>query len=231
MNSGSYIVIIAIVAAAAGAASLMSKRMKQRRSEALRKDATLLGLDFTAEPERSSVAQIASGFELFQKGSRKGDPLNLLEGEASGLRVHCFDYSYFNETSSYSGGNYHHNESAQRLTVAIFELGPVTLPAFLLKKAGMADRIKDKLGMHDIDIPGFVQFSDEYWLQGDDPSRLQTFFGEDLAGAIAGHGLEKGEALEGRDSRLMFYARQTDAFTAFIRRAGEFAQMFASAAS
>jgi MFS superfamily sulfate permease-like transporter len=80
------------------------------------------------------------------------------------------------------------------------------IPVFSIEKAGAFDLIKEIGGHKDINFDAYPEFSNEYYLTGEDEQQVRAFFGEPLIRLFE---RQKGFCVECRNNVLLIY-RQID---------------------
>jgi hypothetical protein len=101
-------------------------------------------------------------FALFRKGDSR-DAENVLSGEAAGMRVRLFDYS-FTVTSTDSEG--HMTSSTYPFSCAMAEID-ADCPHLVVEQESLLSRVSRHLGFHDIELES-DEFNKRYLVTSDD---------------------------------------------------------------
>jgi hypothetical protein len=166
-----------------GGIFVVSKRMEQKRTEALAAASQAMG--FTFEPDGD--LDVMKGFgdlPLYGRGHSKR-VRNVMSGRAGERDVKLFDYRY-----TTGGGKSSHTWNQ---TVALFPQGGEGLPDFLLAPENIFHKIGQVFGYQDIDFDSSPDFSSHYLLRGPDEMAIRSAFGAD---ALAYFGQERGWHVE-----------------------------------
>jgi hypothetical protein len=189
-------IVMATMLAVMGALWYFAHKAEKQRTEAWRQEAERMGFEFAAAPGLSILGRFP-GFQLFAHGDSKAVK-NLLRGQASGLEVTVFDYSYVT-----GSGKSRHTWSQ---TVITFEFAEPNLPKFSLRPESVWDKIGEWFGYRDIDFDSHPRFSKSYVLRSEDDEGVRQYF--------APHVLEyyeesPGVCTEASGGRLVYYRVST----------------------
>jgi hypothetical protein len=121
---------------------LIMKKIARKRMLAMQTVAKQLGWTFFAEAPLSYI-QGVENFPLFNEGHSK-TILNLMTGEANGIKTSVFDYEY-----KTGGGK---NVSVHQQSVVYLEPANLNLPYFSLRPEGLLSKIGAAFGYEDIDF-------------------------------------------------------------------------------
>lgn len=153
----------------------MSRRRQRERDEALAGWAQGRRLGFRREASASLDARYPQ-FACLQVGDRRRTK-RLMEGEADGRRVRCFDHHYRTKrtVTEHSGGGRGQPRSTRTRTVyehhrfsAVVVETDFPLPRLLVRPEGMADRVSSFFGRNDLDFES-AAFSRRYHVSADEP--------------------------------------------------------------
>jgi len=201
-------------------------RSSRKRANALKKNAALTGYSFNEDPDESLFSSLLPGFELFTL--REGpwyEFVNYMEGEAGGRGVVIFDYGY--QIEKYSGDNIGYKRVFN--TICILNQDSRDLPSFKLRSKGIKDKLRDKVGLHDIDPGNDPEFAKHCWLTGSDEEAVRELFTPAVTQAFRDGRALHDTVIEGAGSRLMYYhigRIPPKGLTDFIFRAGEISRLF-----
>jgi len=226
----SFLIIAAIVIPLAAIYVFIELKIRGRgarkRKAALKKNAVLMGFSFNEDPDESLFSSLLPGFVLFTL--REGvwyEFINYMEGEAGGHDVVVFDYGYMIE--KYHGDTVGYKRVVN--TICILNQNSRHLPSFQLRSKGMKDKLRDKVGLHDIDPRNDSEFAKHCWLTGEDEEAVRELFGPAVTQAFRDGSALRDIAIEGAGNRLMYYHIghiPPEGLTDFIFRAGEVSRLF-----
>lgn len=186
----------------------------------MKKMASRLGLSFTEKPDRRMLDSLGQSFELFNKGDRRGEFRNFLEGIVDGHHAIVFDYGYVIDAVDTNKSINH--------TAAIIELKAEELPRFQLGQEDLGKKIKGLVGIHDIKIGHDEEFSRRFWLTGTDSPAIEALFVPEVTGYFRSADMKKA-AIESDGGRILYYQVgrvAPEKLQAFLNRTGEVAQLF-----
>jgi hypothetical protein len=166
--------------------------MEKKRTEAFKQAAEELGFDFLPKGDGRLMGELGR-FHLFSQGHSRR-LYNLLRGEASGLEVAIFDYSY-------TVGAGKHQQTWNQ-TVVCFHLPDADLPQFSLRPESIWHKIGQWFGYQDINFDSHPAFSKNYLLRGGDEEAIRELFTPDVLEFYEG---QTGLSTEGGGSRLLYY--------------------------
>jgi hypothetical protein len=178
---------------------------EKKRREALEKVAGELGFEFSPNVDAVLIAELGT-FHLFQQGHSRR-LYNLMRGEANGLEVLVFDYTYVT-----GGGK---SSQTWNQTVVCFHLGQDILPHFQMRPESVWDRIGQWFGYQDINFDSHPVFSTKYLLRGADEDAVRELFTDHVLGWYE---LTSGLSTEGRADRLLFYRQAARTEPDMIRK-------------
>lgn len=153
-------------ALAAGGFALWGRIYEQQRTEAFRLLANEFSFEFFPLGD-SGYFDSMNLLHLFSQG-RNRVWSNLMRGEAGGLSVSIFDYSF--TTGSGKSRRVH------RQTVICFHFDEPKLPTFSLRPESFWHKVGGLLGVKDIDFQSHPRFSSSYLLQGADEEEIRKVF-------------------------------------------------------
>lgn len=108
-----------------------------------------------------------TGIPLFDEGdSRKA--LNVVGVTYKGSKVYFFDYSYVVGSGKHS--------TKYEFGIALYKLNKGCCPTFYLRPENFLDKVGEFVGLDDIDINGFENFSKKYYLKGENRDLIINFF-------------------------------------------------------
>jgi hypothetical protein len=149
---------------------LIMKKIARKRMLAMQSVAKQLGWTFFAEAPLTYI-QGVENFPLFNQGHSK-KILNLMTGEANGIKVSVFDYEY-----KTGGGK---NVSVHHQSVVYLEPTNLNLPYFSLGPEGLLTKIGAAFGYDDIDFGQRPEFSRRFVLRGQDEPGIRRVFNDRL---------------------------------------------------
>lgn len=141
------------------------------------------------------LTSLLKDFNLFRRGSRKRiKHLLHRQGGLHQMDTRIFDYQF-----TISTGN-----SAQtfKQTVFFVESKELGLPQFLMKPETFFHRVGAFLGFEDIDFEEFPDFSENYYLKGEDEDYIRSSLNDEFLKFFS---VEKKWYLEGLNYYLIFY--------------------------
>ncbi|MEM1222592.1 MAG: hypothetical protein AAGH40_07485 [Verrucomicrobiota bacterium] len=148
----------------------LSYHQQKKRSEALAKLATELGMDFTPKSQKSDGFGF-SRMPLFSKG-RSRRIRNMMAGPMADANGYLFDYQF-----TTGGGK---NSSTYSQTVAVFNIPNQYLPEFSCKPERFFHRLADLFGQEDINFGDYPNFSKSYRLTGSNEEAVRSIFNSDV---------------------------------------------------
>lgn len=171
---------------------VLSIRADRKRSEALGRIADEMGFKYASDPGEGFLSRYPS-FHLFSQG-RSPDVRNLLRGQAGGLEVSIFDYSYVT-----GHGKHRHT---WRQTVLAFDIDDADLPAFSLRPETMFHKVGQWFGYKDIDFETHAEFSRKYLLRSSEEEAVRGLFDDRV---LEYYESNPNVCTEGRGGRLVYY--------------------------
>jgi len=132
-------------------------------------------------------------FKLFKIGHSK-KIRHIIEIKDEQKIIHIFDYQY-----TITAGN---SSRTFRQTVYFFNSKQLGLTEFYLRPEYFIHRIKAWFGVEDIDFESHPEFSDNYYLTGENEDRIRHHFDENVLRFFT---IEKDWSLEGINYFMIFY--------------------------
>lgn len=197
-----------------------------KRAAALKKNAMLMGFSFKKDPDVSLLESLVPGFEFFTRGEGCNEFMNYMEGEAGGRSAMFFDYGY---RQLKSGGESVYYKTI-RHSICILNVDGRALPDFQLKSKGVMDKVRDTVGLNDIDPANDPEFAKCCWLTGTDEEAIRTLFRPDVTQAFRDGSALCDIVIEGTGSKLMYCHIghiPPEGLTDFIHKAGDVSRLFA----
>jgi len=185
-----------LVGLAALATALIAVASAQRRRRQQWQRAALeLGLAYSADG--GAFVERCAALRLFQKGHHRRAE-NVLEGSLWGGPAVFADYRY-----TTGGGK---SSQVHRQTVCLLRESTLALPAFVLRREGVGDRLAQAvLGAADLDFADDSAFSRAWVLQGEDEEAVRLLFGPELRLSLR-HAPALPVYVEGRGDTLLVHA-------------------------
>lgn len=159
-------VIIGVVLAIALVAYIVSNIRRKKRTEALERVASELGLSFSAHGNTFIVGQL-DWCDLLSRGREK-KVLNLMRSSSEGREIAVFDYQY---TTGHGK-----SRTTVSSTVACLRSDGSPLPRFALRPEGTWDKISSWFRSADINFDTHPRFSRAYVLRGENESAIRASF-------------------------------------------------------
>ena len=156
---------------------LYCRKKANQRMLAMQQAAAQLGWTFAAKPPMNYIAGL-DRFTLFTQGHSK-QILNMMYGEANGIKAAVFDYVY--TTGSGKNATTHYQ------TVAYLEPPNINLPYFSLRPESLMSKVFSAFGYQDIDFGQRPVFSKEYLLRGQDEQGIRGVFNDSLLSFYEGY--------------------------------------------
>jgi len=170
--------------------------MSGRRTEAIRNLAYRLGMDYE-ESDEWGLKKLLKDFHLFRKGhSRRIENLMIHEDPLLDSTFRVFDYRYVVSSNN--------STRVFKQTVFFVDSKKLGLPTFWMKPENFFHRIGSLLGIEDIDFEEFPEFSNQYWLKGENEEFIRASMNEDV---IKFFTVEKNWSLEGVNYFMILYQR------------------------
>jgi len=185
-----------LVGLAALATALIAVASAQRRRRQQWQRAALeLGLAYSTDG--GAFVERCAALKLFQKGHHRRAE-NVLEGSLWGGPAVLADYRY-----TTGGGK---SSQVHRQTVCLLRESTLVLPAFVLRREGVGDRLAQAvLGAADLDFADDSAFSRAWVLQGEDEEAVRFLFGPELRLSLR-HAPALPVYVEGRGDTLLVHA-------------------------
>ena len=172
--------------------------MSAQRTEELQMLADQLGMNFARKEEWGLIA-LLKDFKLFRiGGSQKITNLMSKKDEWLESESHIFDYKYTVSTGKSS--------VTYSQTVFFVNSKKLGLPHFWMKPETFFHKIGHFLGIKDINFEAFPQFSDQYYLKGNDEDYIRATMNERVLHFFT---IEKNWNLEGINYFMIFYCHNT----------------------
>lgn len=169
--------------------------MRERASQ-MEVMAKRLEMDFSEEDEWG-LMELVRDFRLFRRGGRKR-VFNILRYSTplDEIKVNVFDYRFVVSTG----------KSARRYyqTVFFVQSKELALPEFWMKPEGFFHKVGNLLGMEDINFEEHPDFSEQYYLTGEDEELIRHTFNKDVLHYFT---VEKDWSLEGVGYFFILYKR------------------------
>lgn len=191
-------------------------KYEKNRSEALKNFALNLGFSFVKrfEPKGEIL-----DFKIFQKGHSK-KAFNLLEGNRGSHAYKIFDYRY-----TIGGGQ---GSSTQLQTIGFVHLNNLNLPHFIMGTESLFQKFVDKLGFKDIDFENYKEFSDHYYLKGENEAEIRNVFKPYILEYFRSKQIK--ETIEAKGNSIIFYKLRKrikpDQLNKFIESFSEMVNIF-----
>ena len=171
------LVPIAIAIVVAVLIFIYRKKKANERMLAMQQAAAQLGWTFAAKPPMNYIAGL-DRFTLFNQGHSK-QILNMMYGEANGIKTAVFDYVY--TTGSGKNATTHYQ------SVVYLEPPNINLPYFSLRPESLMSKVFSAFGYQDIDFGQRPAFSKEYLLRGQDEQGIRGVFNDSLLSFYEGY--------------------------------------------
>ncbi len=150
-----------------------------------------------SEEDEWGMMELVRDFRLFRRGGRKR-VFNILRYSTplDEVKVSIFDYRFVVSTG----------KSARRYyqTVFFVQSKELALPEFWMKPEGFFHKVGNLLGMGDINFEEHPEFSDQYYLSGEDEELIRHTFNKDVLHYFT---VEKNWCLEGVGYYFILYKR------------------------
>ena len=166
------------------------------RSGQMKDVAKKLGLSYDRGDDFGLI-NLLKDFKLFSRGRRK--KITNILGEKTEWKetdFRLFDYKYTIKTGKHS--------KTFRQTVFFVQSKKLGLPQFYMKPEHFFNKIGHYLGIEDIDFEEFPEFSNQYWLKGEDEGQIRQTMSDDVLHFFT---IEKDWSLEGINYYLIFYKK------------------------
>jgi hypothetical protein len=138
-----------------------------KREEAYRKLAYNGEMNFLGKDEYG-VKSYLSEFKLFQYSSGKVEYLCQKKSSSLEFESNVFDYQYTISTGKSS--------VTIQQSVYFVNSKSLDLPIFIMKPEGLMNKLGTYFGIDDIDFEDHPEFSDNYYLKGDDEEFIRHHF-------------------------------------------------------
>jgi hypothetical protein len=178
---------------------------EHQRGSGMAAVASKLGLAFQSGQQRIPEQLEQADFDLFTQGAP--DVKNLMVGEAHGLPVSIFDYSY-RALSAGEGGNGvpvaddHQSMETRSQSVIWVRLGQ-PLPDFDLSPSGIHNRtVAARYGFNRVTFDAARAFNDRYVLLARDAQRVRALFSGEVRDYLLAH---PDLVFEARAGNTLFY--------------------------
>lgn len=171
---------------------------KSSRTLDMQKAAEHLEMQFFPKEEWGLVA-LLQDFKLFKVGGSKRIVNQLFKSDAwLETEAHVFDYQYTVSTGKSS--------VTYKQTVFFVNSKKLGLPHFWMKPEHFFHKVGHFLGIKDINFEAFPEFSDQYYLKGDDEDYIRATLNEKVLHFFT---IEKNWSLEGVNYFMIFYCHNT----------------------
>ena len=168
------------------------------RSGQMKDIAKQLGLSYERKDEFGLI-NLLKDFKLFSRGRQK--TITNIIGKKSDLFE--IDYRVFDYKYTIQAGK---NSRTFRQTVFFVQSKKLGLPQFFMEPERLFRKIGKYLGMEDIDFEAYPQFSDQYWLEGEDEWQIRNAMSDEVLHFFT---IEKDWSLEGINYFMVFYKKNT----------------------
>lgn len=146
--------------------------MKKSRTSIMQQASYELGMLFDPKPTINDV-KLLSAFRLFKKGHSKKITNHLLQTDPMlESKEQIFDYQY-----TIQAGN---TPVTKKQTVLFIQSTTLELPIFYLRPETWMDRLSKYLGWDDIDFVQFPEFSQKYYLTGEEEDLVRKLFHDNV---------------------------------------------------
>ncbi len=133
---------------------------------------------------------------VFFKYKRITKAYNVFKGEEMGVRIYLMDIEF-------TEGGFIAQETYKQ-TILYLSLRE-HIPKFRLDKERIFDRIASFAGFEDINLDHHEEFSNKYWLKGEDKDAIQQFFSDELVLFFESHPIYH---LESNGNGIIIFKRQ-----------------------
>ena len=166
-----------------------------KRNNEMQSCAADLGLEYQAADDFGLLSYLKD-FKLFDKGYAKKVRHIMRPEQSIDDDQYCiFDYQY---TKSYGKSSKTHHQ-----TVFFMNSKKLGLPEFYMRPEGFLLKVGQYLGINeDIDFSANPEFSDQYYLKGDDEEMIRKTYNEDVLYYFT---IQKNWSLEGLNYYMIFY--------------------------
>jgi hypothetical protein len=188
-------IIIGIIVVVATVSYFISQIRRKKRTEALGRVASALGLNFSPQSNEYLLSELG-WCELFSPGRDK-KVLNLMRGSNEGREIAVFDYQYVTGHGK--------NRRIVCSTVACLRSDGPPLPNFSLRPEGAWDKISNWFGGADIDFDTHPKFSRSFVLRSQSESAVRALFTPRVLEYFEQH---PGINAEGSNDTLLFFRRR-----------------------
>ena len=185
------IVIIVVVIS-----TIAHNKARKKRREDMGALAEKISFSYS-EKDIEGIPENFSAFQLFNKGHGR-EAENVLEGEFDGINLKIFDYHY-TVSSGRSSHTYYH-------TVFCAYIYDFSMPKFELRPEGIFDKVGDFLGFKDIDFDSHPDFSNRYFLKGENEEEVRKLFTPKVLEYFEKK--QENFVLEAFNDRLLIYSTQ-----------------------
>lgn len=152
--------------------AVLAARQQRKRREGLAQFALESGFLFAEEPDSATAAELAQTEIKTANFQRRVRFRNLLRGSTGGLDTIIADRTV-------GAGK---NQSTS--TIVAYKFG-TPFPAFMLCGENVLWHIAEKLGYSDIDIDGAPDFSQRFFLHGEDQNAIRALFRPEVTQAFS----------------------------------------------
>jgi len=184
--------LLAVFLIVAIAYYLITHSTGKKRSEAMKKLAETMSYTYEAAGHQDLIDS-AYRLPLFSQGHSK-KLSNLITGNYNRLPFTLADFQYV-----INGGK---NSSTRRQTIVIIDLEKLDLPYFKLQPKNIFHKIGRIFKKKDIDFESYQQFSQRYFLTGEDETAIRRVFNDSLLSYFENH---LGLNVEANRHQMMFY--------------------------
>ncbi len=170
-----------------------------------------------SEKDEWGIQTFLEEFHLFKQGRKRRISNILFTSDAwEETKVYVFDYEYRRGKK----------KKRQRQTVFFINSKTLALPEFFMQPENYMHKLKGLLGFEDIDFEEHPEFSNQYYLKGEDEEWIRDTFDKNM---IRFFTVEKNWCLEGVGYYMVFYRRNmllsTQSIERFYKKGLEVAEM------
>ncbi len=137
-------------------------------------------------------------FKLFSRGRQK-KITNIIGKKSEMFEVdyRIFDYEYLIKTGKHA--------KSFRQTVFFVQSKNLGLPQFFMEPERLFRKIGKYLGLEDIDFVEYPEFSDQYWLEGEDEGQIRNAMSDEVLHFFT---IEKDWTIEGVNYFMIIYKKE-----------------------
>jgi hypothetical protein len=190
---GVVVTVLGLIGVGLGVGRMVSGKKIKQRTANVQQFALSQGFRFYGR-EAPPMPDTFTGLQLARTG-RKNKKDNFFSGSYQGHTFSYFDYFYILDERKYSSSHWQ--------SVVMLQSMKTFLPKFTMKPETPGIRRGTKLGIfQDIDFDNDPEFSQAFWLQGEDEAAVRRLFTPPVLSYFASN---PGISVEGEGSTLVFY--------------------------